>query len=146
MKKILACAALALFTVACDRGGGTPTDPSQVNIEFTVTDIVVGTGTEAIVGSSVTVNYTGWLYNPAGPDSKGNQFDSSFNPGRTPLPVAPLGTAQIIRGFQQAIIGMKVGGKRRAYIPASLAYGSQGNGDIPPNGATVFEIELLTVQ
>ena len=146
MKKILTCAALALLTVACDRGGGTPTDPSQVNIEFTVTDIVVGTGTEAVNGTSVTVNYTGWLYNAAGPDSKGTQFTNPA--GEAPLTVAPLGNAQILRGFQQAIVGMKVGGRRRAYIPSNLAYGSQGNaqGGIPGNAALVFELTLLSVQ
>ena len=145
MKKLLVtCLALALVTVACNRDGGSPTDPSVVNIEFTLSDLIVGTGAEAVNGSSVTVNYTGWLYNPTRPESKGDQFDSSI--GRAPLPVAPLGSASIIRGFQQAILGMKVGGKRRAYIPASLAYGSQGSGQIPPGGATVFEIDLLTVQ
>jgi FKBP-type peptidyl-prolyl cis-trans isomerase FkpA len=145
VKKLLSCAMLALLTVACDPNSS-PNDPSQVNIEFTVTDLVVGTGAEAVTGASVTVNYFGWLYNPANPDSKGFEFDSSFRPGRGPLPISPLGTAQIIPGVQQAVLGMKVGGRRRAYIPASLAYGSRGNGDIPPNAATVFELELLTVQ
>jgi FKBP-type peptidyl-prolyl cis-trans isomerase FkpA len=145
VKKILACAALALLTAACDRGGGTPTDPSQVNIEFTVTDIVVGSGTEAVNGTAATVNYAGWLYNPAGPDSKGVLFTNAA--GEAPLTVAPLGTAQILPGFQQAIRGMKVGGRRRAYIPSSLAYGSAGRApQIPGNAALVFEIELLTVQ
>ena len=148
MKQLLACAAVALLAVGCNRdGGGNPTDPSQVTIEFTVTDLIVGTGTAAAVGNSVTVHYTGWLYNPSGPESKGTQFDTSFD-GDPPLPVAPLGTANILPGFQQAVVGMRVGGRRRAYIPASLAYGSSGssNGAIPPNAAVVFEIELVSVQ
>ena len=148
MKRLLACAALALLAVACNRDGSSnPTDPSQVNIEFTVTDIVVGTGTVAAVGNSVTVHYTGWLYNPNGTESKGTQFDTSLD-GDPPLVVAPLGTANILPGFQQAVLGMRVGGRRRAYIPANLAYGSSGssNGAIPPNAAVVFEIELVAVQ
>ena len=142
MKKLFACVAVALFTIACNRDGS-PTDPSQVNIEFTTTDIVVGTGPQAAAGNALTVNYSAWLYNPQGTDSKGLQFDTSI--GKAPLPVAPLGGANIIPGFQQALVGMRVGGKRRAYVPANLAYGSSGNGPIPPNAAIVFEIELLTL-
>ncbi|HKY22743.1 MAG TPA: FKBP-type peptidyl-prolyl cis-trans isomerase [Vicinamibacterales bacterium] len=148
MKQFLACVALALLTIGCgDNGGGLPTDPSQVVIAFTTTDLVVGAGAEAAAGNAVTVDYTGWLYNPAGTDSKGTQFDTSLQAGRTPLPVAPLGSAQVIPGFQQAIVGMRIGGKRRAYIPASLAYGAAGRApQIPPNAALVFEIELVSVQ
>jgi len=144
VKKLFACVALALLTIGCNNdSGGNPTDPSQVNIEFTTTDIVVGTGAQAAAGNAATVNYTGWLYNPAGTDSKGAQFDTSI--GRAPLQVAPLGGAAIIPGFQQAIVGMRVGGKRRVYIPPSLAYGSTGSGPIPPNASIVFEIDLLTL-
>ena len=148
MKHFIACVAVALLAIGCnsdDRGGGTPTDPSQVNIEFTVTDIVVGTGPQAVNGNRTTVNYTGWLYNPQGADSKGVQIDTSLQPGRVPLDVSPLGGANILTGFQGAIVGMRVGGKRRAYIPSSLAYGPTGNGPIPPNAALVFEIELMTL-
>jgi FKBP-type peptidyl-prolyl cis-trans isomerase FkpA len=145
VKIFLACVALALATIGCNSDdGGNPTDPSQVNIEFTTTDISVGTGAQAAVGNAVTVNYTGWLYNAQGTDSKGAQFDTSI--GKTPLGPFTLGARSIIVGFEQAVVGMRVGGKRRAYIPASLAYGSQGNGPIPPNAAIVFEIDLLTVQ
>jgi FKBP-type peptidyl-prolyl cis-trans isomerase FkpA len=147
VKKFLACVTIAFLSVACDNDGGTPTDPSQVNIEYTITDLVVGTGPAAANGSAVTVNYTGWLYNPRGADSKGQMFDTSLAAGRTPLPVT-VGTRRVIPGFEQAIVGMSVGGKRRVYIPASLAYGSQGDstGTIPPNAALVFELELVTVQ
>ncbi|MSO57227.1 MAG: FKBP-type peptidyl-prolyl cis-trans isomerase [Acidobacteria bacterium] len=135
--------ALALLTIGCNRDSGSPTDPSQVNIEFTTTDLVVGTGAQAAAGNALTVNYTGWLYNPQSTDSKGAQFDTSI--GKVPLAVSPLGRANFIPGFQQAIVGMRVGGKRRAYIPPGLAYGSAGNGPIPPNASVVFEIELLTL-
>ena len=130
--------------VGCDSGGGTPTDPSQVVIEFTTTDLVVGTGPAAAVGNAVTVNYTGWLYNSQGQDSKGQQIDSSLLPGRPPLALT-LGARAYIPGFEQGIVGMRLGGKRRVYIPASLAYGSQGNGPVPPNAAVVFELELMTL-
>jgi len=145
VKIFLACV-LALVTVGCNNDdGGNPTDPSQVNIEFTLTDLVVGTGTQAALGNAVTVNYTGWLYNPQGTDSKGTQFDTSI--GRTPLGPFTLGSRSLLVGFEQAVVGMRIGGRRRAYIPANLAYGSQGAApSIPPNAALVFEIDLLTVQ
>ena len=146
MRKFLVCLAVALVAAGCnsDGGGNSPTDPSQVNIEYSFSDLVVGTGRQAVVGSSVTVNYTGWLYNPSGSESKGTQFDSSV--GRAPYPVV-VGARQVIPGFEQAIVGMQVGGRRRVYIPPGLAYGSAGSGGvIPPNASIVFEIELVTLQ
>jgi FKBP-type peptidyl-prolyl cis-trans isomerase FkpA len=146
VKRFLAFAALALLTIGCDSGGGSPTDPSQVNIEYTTTDLVVGTGAQAAVGNTATVNYTLWLYNSAGVESKGTRLQSSLDPGNTPLQLV-VGARQFIPGFEQAVLGMRIGGKRRAYIPASLAYGSQGSqqGGIPPNAAVVFEIELVNL-
>jgi FKBP-type peptidyl-prolyl cis-trans isomerase FkpA len=146
VKVFLACVALALTTVGCNSDNSNPTDPSQVSIEFTLSDLVVGTGAQAAVGNAVTVNYSGWLYNAQGTDSKGVEFDSSLRPGRSPLGPFTLGARSLLVGFEQAVVGMRVGGKRRAYLPASLAYGSQGNANIPPNAALVFEIDLLTVQ
>ncbi len=145
MKQFFLSLAVVLLAVGCDNeGGGNPNDPSQVNIEFTTTDLVAGTGAQAAAGNSVTVHYTGWLYNPAGADSKGNQFDTSLD-GDPPLPVV-LGVSNIIPGFQQGIVGMRLGGKRRVYMPSNLAYGAQGRlPDIPPNAALVFEIELITL-
>lgn len=145
MKKILVMAAVALLAAGCNDNGEGPTDPSQVNIQFTTTDLVTGTGAQAAAGNSVTVHYTGWLYNPAGTDSKGAQFDTSLD-GDPPLAVV-LGVSNIIPGFQQGILGMSVGGKRRVYMPANLAYGASGsaNGVIPPNASLVFEIELVTL-
>lgn len=146
MKKVLVCLVVALLAVGCNNnnGGGSPTDPSQVTIEFSFSDLTVGTGPQAATGNAVTVNYTGWLYNPAGVASKGTEFDSSL--GRAPYPVV-IGARQVIPGFEQAIIGMRVGGKRRVYIPPGLAYGSSGssNGVIPPNASIVFELELVTL-
>jgi FKBP-type peptidyl-prolyl cis-trans isomerase len=146
VKQFLACATLALLTLGCDSGGGTPTDPSQANIEFTTTDLVAGTGNPAVVGNTATVNYTLWLFNAAGVESKGTRIQSSTDPGGAPFPLL-LGARQVIPGFEQAVLGMRVGGRRRVYIPASLGYGSQGSaqGGIPPNAALVFEIELVSL-
>ena len=139
--------AIAVIAAGCNNDNSNPNDPSQVKIEFTVTDLVVGTGNPAVVGNSATVNYTGWLYNGGNPESKGTEFDSSLRPGRTPYTLT-VGRLQAIPGFEQGILGMRVGGKRRVYIPSDLAYGPAGTSDgrIPPNAALVFELELLSLQ
>jgi FKBP-type peptidyl-prolyl cis-trans isomerase FkpA len=134
VKYVFVIAAVALLAAGCDEG--TPTDPSQVNIEFSATDLVVGTGAEAVAGNSVNVRYTLWLYNAAGTDSKGTELESGTFP-------FVLGRQQSIPGFEQGVLGMRVGGRRRIYVPSSLAYGSQGSARIPPNAALVFEVELL---
>ena len=148
MRKLFACAALVLLAISCNSDNGNPTDPSQVNIEFTTTEITIGPGAQAVAGNLATVGYTGWLYNAAGSESKGMQFGSSNDPPPAggPLQVR-LGAGQFLPGFEQGIMGMRVGGKRRVYMPASLAYGSRGSQDgrIPPNAALVFEIDLLTL-
>jgi len=111
-----------------------------------VTDVVKGVGDEAFPGMVVIVHYTGWLYDAAAPDHHGRQFDSSRDRGQ-PLSF-PLGSGRVIRGWEQGIPGMKVGGKRRLVIPPSLAYGSKGagNGVIPPNATLTFDVELLAVE
>jgi FKBP-type peptidyl-prolyl cis-trans isomerase FkpA len=91
----------------------------------------------------LNVNYTGWLYNPSGTDGKGSQFDSSI--GRAPFPFT-LGAGQVISGWDRGVAGMRVGGQRRLVLPPELAYGSSGNGPIPPNATLVFDIELLDAQ
>ncbi len=102
-----------------------------------VTDQVVGTGTEAVAGSQVTVNYTGRLLT-------GKTFDSSI--GRAPFGFK-LGAGQVIEGWDLGVAGMKVGGKRQLVIPAELGYGAAGAGGvIPPNATLVFDVELLGVQ
>lgn len=128
-------------------GGDKITDPSQnVNVPFATTDLRVGTGAEATTGRSVTVNYTLWLYNAAGTDNKGSLIESSAQPGAGPYTFT-VGTPNTIAGFNQSVVGMKVGGLRRATVPPSLAYGSQGNPPtIPPNATLIFEIELVSVQ
>ncbi|HYM82317.1 MAG TPA: FKBP-type peptidyl-prolyl cis-trans isomerase [Candidatus Limnocylindria bacterium] len=101
-------------------------------------DMVVGTGAEAKEGMTVTVHYTGWLTN-------GTKFDSSMDRNQ-PFPFA-LGKGQVIRGWDEGVKGMKVGGKRKLTIPADLAYGPQGRPPvIPPSATLVFDVELLGVQ
>lgn len=101
-------------------------------------DIKDGTGAVAQVGQTVTVHYTGWLTN-------GKKFDSSI--GKAPFEVTPLGTAPVIKGWNEGIVGMKVGGKRQLHIPPDLAYGADGYpGVIPANSTLIFDVRLLSVK
>jgi len=111
--------------------------------EFQKIDTVVGTGAEATAGKTVTVNYTGWLLAPNAADKHGTQFDSSV--GREPFSFR-LGSGGVIPGWDQGVAGMKVGGKRTLIIPASLGYGADGAGPIPPNANLIFDVELLDVK
>lgn len=105
-------------------------------------DTQKGTGTEAVKGKTVSVHYTGWIY-LAG--KKGKKFDSSHNRG-TPFSF-PLGAGRVIKGWDEGVQGMKVGGKRTLIIPADLGYGSRGAGAaIPPNANLIFDVELLEVK
>lgn len=138
----------AVLTFACGGGGNSsPTSSTspEVNVPFSQTDLRLGTGTEAATGGTVTVHYTGWLYDGSAAQQKGRQFDSSV--GRQPF-VFRLGAGEVIRGWDQGFGGMRVGGLRRLVIPPDLAYGSTGagGGAIPPNATLVFEIELINVQ
>ncbi|MYM69381.1 FKBP-type peptidylprolyl isomerase [Pseudoduganella sp. FT55W] len=110
----------------------------------TFTDMVVGTGATAVVGSTVTVTYTGWLYDPNSATHKGTQFDT--NVGGTALAFV-VGSTQVVTGFGKGVNGMKVGGKRSIVIPPGEGYGYAGSGDkIPGNATLLFEVELLTVK
>ena len=118
----------------------------QSNItELVKQDDVTGTGNEAMAGRQVSVHYTGWLYDQAKADHKGTKFDSSKDRGE---PFAfRLGAAQVIRGWDDGVAGMKVGGKRTLTIPPQLGYGARGAGGvIPPNATLLFEVELLDVR
>jgi FKBP-type peptidyl-prolyl cis-trans isomerase FkpA len=128
--------ALATFLTACDN---TETGPSDT-ASFSSADVRAGSGPEATLGKSATVNYTGWLYAPTAIDSKGTQFDKGTF-------TFAVGTTQIIPGFSSGVVGMKVGGVRRMIVPPSQAYGANGLPPaIPPNATLLFEVELLAVQ
>ena len=101
-------------------------------------DIRVGTGKEAKEGDTVKVHYTGWFTN-------GKKFDSSI--GRGPFEVGPLGNAPVIKGWNEGIVGMKIGGKRQLRIPPDLAYGAKGYpGVIPANSTLIFDVQLLSIK
>jgi FKBP-type peptidyl-prolyl cis-trans isomerase FkpA len=131
--------ALLVVVAGC---AGSATAPSSFSA-FSKTDTVVGTGTEAAVGQTATMNYTGWIYDSTKADQRGAQFDSSI--GRQPFSFV-LGAKSVIAGWEQGVPGMKVGGVRVLVIPPSLAYGEGRRGAIPPNATLVFQIELLDVQ
>lgn len=108
------------------------------------TDVKVGTGTEATNGRTVTVNYTGWLYSESATDHHGTKFDSSLDRNQ-PFSFI-LGAGQVIKGWDQGVLGMKVGGQRTLTVPPSLGYGSTGvSGVIPANATLVFDVQLLSV-
>jgi FKBP-type peptidyl-prolyl cis-trans isomerase FkpA len=108
-------------------------------------EINPGTGEAITAGKIAVVQYTGWLYEAAAKDNKGKQFDSSRT-GGGPFRF-PLGTGQVIKGWDQGVVGMKVGESRRLIIPADLAYGDRGAGGVIPPGATlVFDIDLVAIE
>ncbi len=110
-----------------------------------MTDKKVGTGAEAVAGKTVVVHYTGWLFDAAAPDNKGKKFDSSRDRNQ-PFDF-PLGGGQVIKGWDQGVAGMKVGGQRTLVIPPEMGYGARGAGGvIPPNATLVFDVELLDVK
>ncbi len=118
----------------------TPAAPQEVTTAsgLKIQDLVVGNGPMAEDGMKVTVNYTGWL-------TDGTKFDSSHDPGRQPLQFV-IGAGQAIRGWDEGVKGMRVGGRRKLTIPPDLAYGERGfPGAIPPNATLVFEVEFLGV-
>jgi FKBP-type peptidyl-prolyl cis-trans isomerase len=100
-------------------------------------DLTVGTGTVAVSGKNVAVHYTGWLTN-------GKKFDSSVDRGQ-PFQFS-LGAGKVIKGWDEGVAGMKIGGKRKLIIPPNLGYGTRNMGSIPPNSTLIFEVELLGVQ
>jgi FKBP-type peptidyl-prolyl cis-trans isomerase FkpA len=120
--------------------------PGPAADSLIVTDVKVGTGKDATAGSTVFVHYTGWLYRPLAKNSHGKQFDSSRVPGRDALDF-PLGAGRVIKGWDEGVPGMKVGGKRKLTIPPHLAYGDRGfPGAIPPGSTLIFDVELLSVK
>ena len=133
-----ACVVLLGGAAGCNKS---TTGPSST-APFSQVDLRLGTGAEAATGNSLTVNYTGWLYDPTRADLKGLQFDTSL--GKDPVTFT-LGGQQVIQGWDQGLVGMKVGGIRKLVVPSSLAYGGTRNNSIPPFSTLVFEVELLDI-
>ena len=126
---------LGCFSISCKDDGWQTMDSG-----LKIRDKVVGTGEEAANGMMVEVNYTGWIWTDTG---KGEQFDSSI--GKEPFQFR-LGVGRVIKGWDEGVAGMKVGGTRELIIPANLAYGSRGVPGVIPPGATLnFEVELLRI-
>jgi FKBP-type peptidyl-prolyl cis-trans isomerase FkpA len=119
----------------------TPTGSETMDLQKT--DLAAGAGAEIRSGQTALVHYTGWLYDAAAPENKGKQFDSSV--GGEPFEF-PLGAGRVIAGWDQGVVGMKVGGKRRLVIPPVMGYGERGAGGvIPPNSTLVFDVELVEI-
>ena len=135
---------LALVTVVQPAISGSDKGAAGVT-KLEKIDNKIGEGAEAVAGKSVDVHYTGWLYDVSKKDHKGTKFDSSVDRGA--LFSFPLGEGRVIKGWDQGVAGMKIGGQRTLIIPADLGYGARGAGSvIPPNAVLVFDVELFGVR
>ena len=154
--KLFTVALLTLLVAACSRKeapapGAAPsatTAPAAgtETMALQKIEIAPGTGAEIKSGQNALVHYTGWLYDAAAPDNKGKKFDSSLD--RNEPFEFPVGDGLVIRGWDEGVVGMKVGGKRRLVIPPEMGYGAGGaGGGLIPGGATlVFDVELVEIQ
>jgi len=133
---------LALSAACSEKPAQAP--PSPVN-SLEVVDLKSGEGAAIAPGAKAVVQYTGWLYEATAPDKKGKEFDSSLRAGE-PFRFT-VGAGQVIKGWDQGVAGMKIGGRRRLTVPPDLAYGENGAGGVIPPGATlVFDIELVGIE
>ncbi|MEC7901664.1 MAG: FKBP-type peptidyl-prolyl cis-trans isomerase [Candidatus Neomarinimicrobiota bacterium] len=132
MKWHIITLAILLITVSCSK------EKQTMSNGLVIEDIKIGEGQEVEKFNIVTVNYTGLL-------EDGTKFDSSLNPGRTPFRFT-VGAGQVIKGWDEGLIGMKVGGKRKLTIPPELGYGDRDSGPIPANSTLIFEIDLLGIE
>jgi FKBP-type peptidyl-prolyl cis-trans isomerase FkpA len=140
----IAVVALVGFIAACS-GGKPGAMPAGGVVPMQSKELKSGTGEGVTAGKIAVVQYTGWLYDAAAADNKGKQFDSSRSSGQ-PFRF-PVGAGQVIKGWDQGVVGMKVGEGRRLIIPPDLAYGDSGAGGVIPPGATlVFDIDLVAIE
>jgi FKBP-type peptidyl-prolyl cis-trans isomerase FkpA len=141
-----------LVTIGCqDEGNDRQENPKDTTVaQSNITELIkhddqVGSGNEAGAGRRVTVHYTGWLYDESSAGHKGKKFDSSRD--RNEPFDFNLGAGEVIRGWDEGVAGMKVGGRRTLTIPPGLGYGARGAGGvIPPNATLIFDVELLDVR
>ena len=151
---LVAVAALSVAAPASPQGNttatGTSVSPNLSKLDATVQelkkiDTKQGVGAEAVSGKPILVHYTGWLYDPAAPGGKGTNFDSSRD-RMVPFGFF-LGAGKVIRGWDEGVVGMRVGGQRQLIIPPQLGYGERGAGGvIPPNATLIFDVELVEVK
>jgi peptidylprolyl isomerase len=135
---LASCIALTHSAIAEPQGSTMTTTPSGLQYE----DTVVGTGATPATGQICVMHYTGWLYQDG---KKGAKFDSSLDRGQ-PFEF-PIGTGRVIKGWDEGVATMKIGGKRTLIIPPALGYGARGAGAvIPPNATLIFDVELLGVK
>ncbi len=134
---ILVLLLLGVYAITRFSGNDNSQAAQPTPTDLVIEDLEVGTGDAAQTGDTVSVNYTGWL-------TDGTQFDSSYDRGQ-PFSFQ-LGVGAVIQGWDQGVVGMKVGGKRRLTIPPDLAYGAGGRGAIPPNATLIFEVELMGIK
>lgn len=147
IKAIALAAILGLTTVACSDNSTKTTEKQtmQKNSSFIKTDTVIGEGALAESGQNVSVHYTGWLFDEKADDKRGTKFDSSVDRG-SPFGFS-LGAGRVIKGWDEGVAGMKVGGKRTLTIPPEMGYGAAGaGGAIPPNATLIFDVELLAIK
>lgn len=143
MALAIECAAMTPVAQTSDEQGISKLDATRN--ELKKIDVKQGNGAEAISGKAVVVHYTGWLYDTSKPESHGAKFDSSRD-RQVPFGFV-LGAGRVIKGWDEGVAGMKVGGQRTLVIPPQLAYGERGAGGvIPPNATLIFDVELLDVK
>ena len=143
MALAIECAATTPIAQTPDGQGLSKLDATRS--ELKKIDVKQGTGADAIPGKAVVVHYTGWLYDSSQPESHGAKFDSSRD-RQVPFGFV-LGAGRVIKGWDEGVAGMKVGGRRTLVIPPQLAYGERGAGGvIPPHATLIFDVELLDVK
>jgi FKBP-type peptidyl-prolyl cis-trans isomerase len=143
---LILAAFLLAFLPSCGSKPAAPPPASTVTALQSI-ELKPGSGAAVAGGQIAVMQYTGWLYEATAPDNKGKQFDSSRTAGREAFKF-PLGTGSVIKGWDQGIVGMKVGESRRLIIPSDLAYGDAGfgNGIIPPGATLIFDVELVGIE
>ena len=146
IRDLIAVAGLGLLAACGGKpASGTGAVATAEASRMQIVDLQPGSGAAIVAGQKAVVDYTGWLYETSAADNKGKQFDSSKSAGQ-PFRFT-VGAGQVIKGWDQGVAGMKVGGKRRLTIPSDMAYGDVGAGNLIPPGATlIFDVDLIGIE